>query len=232
MIDCCAIEMTLDETVKMVYFPSTKKARRTSHCASILFRSLIDVSINEEIEAILYSSQVLPSTQVLESGIIKDGCIFCAEVLDPTDSNSPLSEVQTPWTQDLEEANGPSIIKDEAEAYGLLGYFNEPCAFMTFVDTTKDKKPVIFDTGASMAITHNKSDFDAGPLTIPKGDLRLGGMANGLKIEGLGSSVTRTFANDENEDVCFKGMTYYYVPQAKARLLSPQTRTFDAWTGM
>ena len=54
---------------------------------------------------------------------------------------------------------------------------------MSFVK--KDRQPVIFDTGASLAITHDKSDF-SGPLTLPKTDLRLGGMANGLKIEGVG----------------------------------------------
>ena len=31
-----------------------------------------------------------------------------------------------------------------------------------------------------LAIPPDKTDFD-NPLTIPKGDLRLGGMANGLK---------------------------------------------------
>jgi hypothetical protein len=132
------------------------------------------------------------------------------------------------------QANGPSTMEssepatDEAVAsYGLLGYFDAPCAFMHFEISKGDKKPVIFDTGASLAITHDKNDFD-GPLTAPVGDLRLGGMANGLRIEGLGS-VTWTFANGGNKPVSVTSMAYY-VPKAKARLLSPQ-RLFDPTTG-
>ena len=54
-------------------------------------------------------------------------------------------------------------------------------------------------------------------------------MANGLKIEGVGS-VTWTFSNSKGDDVCVRGLAYY-VPKATARLLSPQ-RLFDASTGM
>ena len=106
-------------------------------------------------------------------------------------------------------ANGPTTIVDD-DVLEAMGAFNEACVFMNFA-TAKDKQPVIFDTGASLAITFDKSDFD-GSLTVPKGDLRLGGMANGLKIEGLGS-VTWTFANGAGSDVCVRGMAYY-VPQA------------------
>ena len=90
------------------------------------------------------------------------------------------------------------------------------------------KQPVIFDTDASLAITHDTVDFD-GPLTVPKGDLRPGGMANGLKMEGV-SSVTRTYSNIEGDDVCVRGFAYY-VLKATARLLSHQ-RLFDASTDM
>jgi hypothetical protein len=77
----------------------------------------------------------------------------------------------------------------------------DPCAFMVFNTRSTVRQPVIFNTdGASLAITQDKSDFD-GPLTIPKGDLRLGGMANGLKIEGMGA-ITWTFSNGLAEEVC------------------------------
>jgi hypothetical protein len=89
---------------------------------------------------------------------------------------------------------------------------------MTF-DHSTGRHPVIFDTGASLAITPFKSDFTSA-LTIPPGDLRLGGMANGLKIEGTGS-VTWLFKNGVGPDVSVTSMAYY-VPGAKARLLSPQ----------
>ena len=126
---------------------------------------------------------------------------------------------------------GP-ITTDEsskADPYGILGSFDTPCAFISFSTAPTNKKPVIFDTGASsLAITYDNDDFD-GPLTVPKGNLCLGGMANGLKIEGVGS-VTWTSSNGDQEDVCVCGMAYN-VPKAKARLLSPQ-RVFDAFTGI
>jgi hypothetical protein len=125
---------------------------------------------------------------------------------------------------------GPTTLDTVAsiESYGALGHFDDPCAFMMFDNRRGDKKPVIFDTGASLAITPDKDDFDA-PLTIPKGDLRLGGMANGLRIEGVGP-VTWTFSNGTNDPVCVRGMAYY-VPKSTARLLSPQ-RLFDAESGI
>ena len=89
---------------------------------------------------------------------------------------------------------------------------------MVFNTRSTTRQPVIFDSGASLAITPNKSDFD-GSLTIPKGDLRLGGMANGLKIEGLGA-ISCTFLDGASGDVVVRGMAYY-VPKSKARLLSP-----------
>ena len=85
------------------------------------------------------------------------------------------------------------------------------------------KKPIIFDTGASLAITPDKSDFD-GPLSVPNGDLRLGGMANSLRIEGMGT-VTWMFTNPDGTQVRIQGLSYF-MPGAKARLLSPQ-RLFD-----
>ena len=98
------------------------------------------------------------------------------------------------------------------------GLFAKVCAFMA-LGNDDGKKPITFDTGASLAITPDKSDFD-GPLSIPSGDLRLGGMANELRIEGMGT-VTWTFTNIDGTQVRIQGLSYY-VPGAKARLLSPQ----------
>ncbi len=163
-----------------------------------------------------------------------DCCVSTAE--------SNLEVPATPWTRELTlidelsggvespAAYGPTTTASTesiaANALESLGDFDAPCAFM-IMNRSGIRHPVIFDTGASLAITHDKNDFD-GPLTVPKGDLRLGGMANGLKIEGVGS-VTWTFSNGTGEDVCVRGLAYY-VPKATARLLSPQ-RLFDASTG-
>ena len=168
-----------------------------------------------------------PSFQTL------DDCCVSVE------SNEEIQE--TPWTREMSsvvdfiDVQSPAtfgrITTDEsiiAQAFKSLGDFDAPCVFMIMDSRSSTKQPVIFDTGASLAITHEKADFD-GPLTVPKGDLRLRGMANGLKIEGVGS-VTWTFSNSKGDDVCVRGLAYY-VPKATARLLSPQ-RLFDASTGM
>ena len=81
------------------------------------------------------------------------------------------------------------------------------------------RHPVIFDTGASLGITFDKNDFD-GPLTLPEGDLRLRGMAQGLRIEGIGT-VTYTFQNGNDDEVEIKS-NCFYIPKAKVHLLSPQ----------
>ena len=96
----------------------------------------------------------------------------------------------------------------------ILAY--DPYSLFTMANTTS---AVIFDTGASLGITHDIQDFD-GPLTIPDCDLRLGGMANGLKIAGVGP-VTWTFSNKDGTEVQIRSQCYY-VPQSKMRLISPQ----------
>ena len=58
-------------------------------------------------------------------------------------------------------------------------YVSPTGSFMGFCPE-QDLHPIIFDTGASLAINHNKPDFD-GLLLLPKGDLCLGGMANDLE---------------------------------------------------
>ena len=72
-------------------------------------------------------------------------------------------------------------------------------AFQTFGDPGSIKHPIIFDAGASLAITPDQLDFD-GPMSVPTGDLRLGGMTSGLRIEGIGT-VTWTFANLDGTEV-------------------------------
>jgi hypothetical protein len=89
------------------------------------------------------------------------------------------------------------------------------------------RHPVIFDTGASHAITLYLTDFTTLPLMITK-DLRLGGMANGLLIAGT-RLVTWSFQTITGVDLPVKTMAYY-VPGAKVHLLSPQ-RVFDLDSG-
>jgi GAG-pre-integrase domain len=119
---------------------------------------------------------------------------------------------------DHQELNGPTAVLHQgltSEAFRLLAA--DPQALMSVGGSSR--KPVIFDTGASLGITYDKDDFD-GPLTVPEGDLRLGGMAQGLKIAGVGP-VTWTFRNPDGSEVRIRSQCYY-VPEAKVRLISPQ----------
>ena len=93
--------------------------------------------------------------------------------------------------------------------------------------TMQDKMPVILDTGASLAITGNKHDFL--PNTYQElHDLKLGGMASGTKIEGVGD-VSWQFSCDNGDKMSIINKCYY-VPSAKTRLLSPQ-KIFDKQNG-
>ena len=87
--------------------------------------------------------------------------------------------------------------------------------------------PIIIGTGASLAITGNKQDF------IPNiyqevTSLKLGGMAAGAKIDGVGN-VAWSFPC-ENGDQMAIVTKCYHVPTARTRLLSPQ-RIFDKQNG-
>jgi hypothetical protein len=89
------------------------------------------------------------------------------------------------------------------------------------------RHPVMFDTGACLAITPYLRDFTTPPLMKTR-YLRLGGMAKGLSIAGTGL-VRWSFQTITGVDLPVKTMAYY-VPGAKVRLLSPQ-RVFDLDSG-
>ena len=86
--------------------------------------------------------------------------------------------------------------------------------------------PVIFDSGASLAITFDRSDF-VGTIR-PLSNQYLGGLANGLEIKGIGT-VHWKFRSKTG--VMTVVSSAYYVPAARARLISPQ-RLFNAAKGV
>jgi hypothetical protein len=83
----------------------------------------------------------------------------------------------------------------------------------------ESRAPVIFDTGASLAITPNQHDF-AEPPTSRSHPMTLGGMANDLEIKGIGMVAWNFDATDGSDIQLFTQA--YWVPNSKARLLSPQ----------
>jgi hypothetical protein len=78
---------------------------------------------------------------------------------------------------------------------------------------------IIFDTGASLANSPYCSDFIDDPTPLAK-PTQLGGMGKGLQIEGVGT-VAWTFTAKDKSEIQLR-VRAYYVPAAKARLLSPQ----------
>jgi hypothetical protein len=89
----------------------------------------------------------------------------------------------------------------------------------TAKSTFGSSAPIIFDTGASLAISPKRGDFvnEPTPLNRPT---TLGGMANDLEIKGIGTVVWTFDANDGTE-IQIRTQTYW-VPGAKSRLLRPQ----------
>ena len=76
---------------------------------------------------------------------------------------------------------------------------------------------VIWDSGASMSITHDKRDF-VGPLKSPGLKTKLQGIAKGLRIEGHGHVM---WAMHDSEGMLrLIKLPAYYVPKSKVRLLS------------
>ena len=87
--------------------------------------------------------------------------------------------------------------------------------------------PVIFDTGASLAITGHQQDFLPNSFKATQ-QLKLGGMASGVSITGVGN-VAWTFQCQNNDQLTVITKCYL-VPSTNTRLLSPQS-IFDKQNG-
>ena len=77
--------------------------------------------------------------------------------------------------------------------------------------SVQDNQPIIIDTGASLAITGNKMDFLTNTY-YEVNALKLGGMAAGARIEGIGN-VAWTFPCDNGDSLAILTKCYY-VPSA------------------
>jgi hypothetical protein len=63
------------------------------------------------------------------------------------------------------------------------------------------RAPIIFDTGASLAIVPNQHDFVEPPTSLSR-PMMLGGMANDLEIKGIGM-VAWTFDAADGSEIQF-----------------------------
>jgi hypothetical protein len=77
---------------------------------------------------------------------------------------------------------------------------------------------VIFDTGASLAITPELSDFVSPPKPLAR-PMKLGGMANRIEVKGIGI-IAWTFTAKYGTEVQIRTEAYH-VQEEKQRLLSP-----------
>jgi len=108
------------------------------------------------------------------------------------------------------------LLKPELNFSSSVNLFEDHSAFFS---ADRNTVPVIFDTGASLAITSSNEDFVKPPQPLHR-PLFLGGMADGLEVMGIGE-ISWIFVADDNTEVQIF-TDGYYVPQGKARLLSPQ----------
>jgi hypothetical protein len=69
---------------------------------------------------------------------------------------------------------------------------------------------VIFDNGASLAITTELSDFVSPPKPLAR-PIKLGGMANGIEIKGI-VIIAWTFTSKDGTEVQIRTRAYH-VPE-------------------
>ena len=89
---------------------------------------------------------------------------------------------------------------------------------MAYTISGNAMRSVIFDTGASLAITFDPADFITPIGKSPH--TNLGGIENGLRIEGV-RKVSWTLRAVDGSEVELK-LNCYYVPASRTCLLSPQ----------
>jgi hypothetical protein len=82
-----------------------------------------------------------------------------------------------------------------------------------------DMVPLILDTGASITVTHYKTDFVS--IIKPVQSVEIKGIASGLQVQGMGD-VSYSFYNDDNEMQTLLLRSCLYVQHCTARLLCPR----------
>jgi hypothetical protein len=128
---------------------------------------------------------------------------------------------------ELQDTDVTSYLSPPDQSIKLLTEVEYMFAFFACTTFSIDV-PIIFDTTASVVIAPNIGDFIEDPKPLPR-RMTLGGMANDLKINGVGT-VPWTFTPKDGSEVQIRTQAYW-VPSAKARLLIPQ-RLFNKKQGV
>ena len=79
---------------------------------------------------------------------------------------------------------------------------------------------VVFDSGTSFCVMHDKNDFVLDLVSAPQQISRLEGIAGGLSVQGIGT-VAWTFQCEDGSAQVIK-VKAFYVPDLKRRLFRPQ----------
>lgn len=106
---------------------------------------------------------------------------------------------------------------------------------VALLSLTSDDVPVVLDSGATIAIGIDKSDFIGAVSPCPMAELK--GIGSGLAVKGIGT-VKWTF-RDTDGALCDVRLRALYVPDCPVRLLPPQQLSTDpngndsngAWIG-
>jgi hypothetical protein len=151
-------------------------------------------------------------------------CFVAIQALD-----NPLHHGQTPTLTALKTV--PDFNYGGGLQIGEASHYSQYCAQahvhenLTQVVLTMDierngsKAEIVWDTGATLCVTHCQSDFTKPPTKTPVTHV-LKGLAKGLSIEAVGE-VSWTCTADDGTDYTVLAPAYY-VPQSERRLLSPQ----------
>ena len=78
--------------------------------------------------------------------------------------------------------------------------------------------PIILDSGASCCMSPYKDDFIEGTYSVRDGNI--GGIASGLKTEGVGEVIWK-LTNTNNQIIDLK-LDCLYIPNLPCRLMCPQ----------
>jgi hypothetical protein len=126
------------------------------------------------------------------------------------------ADVQTVPFGEPEAHIGPGLLPEAiseivVSANGYYDLLLSPSALLAGALPTEGAFPIIFDTGATLAVTGIRSDFIESDFKVPPTELRLGGLARGLQIAGIGT-VHWSFIADDGSMLMIQTKAYY-VPE-------------------
>jgi len=132
---------------------------------------------------------------------------FCQSQQKEEEPCSCVLEANSAEVANVTEVNSARVLATHPQAF-LAGM------------AEADVYDLLIDSGASCCITHERTNFIEGIFQQPPQRLVLGGLANGLAIEGKGQ-VEWTVMMDDGMYRTFV-IHAYYVPSGNRRLVSPQ----------